>query len=255
MPPKQSKKVSLKKELDLRRPENVGRFDATSKYAQYDPLNRLPDWQLNIPTTGYELEEEPDEEEETLLSKQVKNAVNTYFNEREEPRFTAKYMKKPINNPIQSLDTEGPVFVHGHVAKRNFENMDYGQLNAGSVYKNKPKIVRENTENFEGFVGNNYNANGLKNQSQQRLTKAEIKKGIVDPRTKQPIPRKYTGKVSDATILKENPKPSGLTWYTRAVAEYKKQKRAENAFYSGRIRKGTQEYNEVMAIAEKLKNS
>lgn len=253
MPPK---KIPLRREIDYRRPENVGDFDKYSAYNKYD-VRRMP-LTTGIPTTGYEVSDEVPVEEETLLSKQVKNAVNTYFNEREELRYTADYMKQPINDPVQSLDTEGPVFVRGKIAPRKYENLDVGQLNAGTVYKNKPnrtKVKKDVVSNNGGFIGNNYNYMGLKDETPQRLTKAEIKQGIINPKTKQKIPRKYTGKVSDATRLQENPKPSGLTWYQMALAEYKKQKRAEKAFYSGRIKKGTPEYDEVMAIAELLKNS
>ena len=257
-----AKKVSLVKELNVPKlpkgslPQSKG-IDVEYPPYRYQQENVMYDPFQDRQPIEYtdDVDDDDFDDEVNVLGQQVKNAVNNYFNEREKVLYDPKKYLSTINPSHKSLNTDGPV-LRGQIAKAQRDVNFDTNANAGVVYKPVPKkrVIKDTVENTNGgFQGNNFNLNGLRDAGQKKLTIAQVKQGYADPNTKTKVQQKATGNISKSTLMKTNPKPSSLNWYTIALREYKKQAQMENRVYSGRIRKGSPEYEDVMQIMQRLK--
>ena len=148
-----------------------------------------------------ELGHEDDYEPQNLLAEQVTNAVNEYFDEREEI-----YLEFPTEPDKEDLELTADVYDNvpkiAPVLHENyglFENLQQASTGLTSTNTYATNLPFQNMGGI--FAGNNYNGFGLKNSvlPQDGLTVEKIKRGFYTSYQYQP--QRYYGEISNEALL------------------------------------------------------
>jgi hypothetical protein len=160
--------------------------------------------ELGIRTrTSNKLDEEKEEDyvPQNLLAEQTTNAVNEYFNEREEiyQEFPDEPDKEELELTADVFDCVPRIAPVRHENQGLFENLQQSSTGLTSTNTYSTNLPFQNMGGVA--FGNNYNGYGLKNSvlPQDGLTIEKIKRGFYTNYQYQPT--RYWGQISDDALL------------------------------------------------------
>jgi hypothetical protein len=236
-------KQPLRKELGItsRKISKMLVGSALPRFEDYGTTNSVQ-YQVEKPEyfKNLVLPDEPkydyDEQAETVLGQQTKNAINQYYNEREQLLFDKVPYSDKYSLESDRLNTK---------IKIGRRNNEY-HTDSGNMGNNKPSrsVLKQNPniQDLQGnFNGTNYNANNSKSDYDKNdITNKQYVTSIKNHKT--------NGLASKKTLNEIAPAPTNKNYYQQALKHYNN----GNAFYM-KPKRGSPEHAEVIKIMAKLK--